>query len=104
MSIITGDDPSVRETYGEVLKTLETCRKFGSKRHLAVGLAPHITRIRLLWRKAHPAYADPQVFFLPVEGPWEYWLWETAMLCLYLVAPPGSRAQKFLLDLGRRKG
>jgi hypothetical protein len=104
VSIITGGNPGVRETLGEVSETLVICHRFDSKEHIAIGLTPHMARIRLLWHRVHPENQNPHITFLPVSGPWKYWLWETAMLCLYAVAPPGSKLQGLLLNIVGRKG
>ena len=103
VQILVGDDVTVRETSGEVGQTLAMCRSIASRRHLVIGLAPHIARIRLIWRKFN-FEQNPEIDFLPVYGPWKYWIWEAVMLCLHFIVPPGSRAQWILLNIVRRKG
>lgn len=102
--IITGKDPTIRETLGEARETISLCKAMGSTRHAAIMLAPHVARTRLLWHKVHPTMNDPEVFLVPVDGPFRYWLWEALMLCVHFIAPPGSKRQGFLLKNVGRKG
>lgn len=109
VTIIIGEDPNVRETAGEVAETLKRCREINSQTHLIVALAPHVARVRMIWRKClgnnlFSPQNSPRIYFLPVKGPWRYWVWEALMLCLHFLAPPGSRQQNLLLDIIGRKG
>lgn len=104
LQIITGMAPNIRETLGEARETNAACGRLGSKCHVAVALAPHIGRVRRAWRKANPLNMNPEVYFFPVKGPWEYWLWEALVLCGHLIFPAGSRRQALLLDLVGRRG
>jgi|GEM_PF-3341513 len=103
VTVSVGQDETARETLSEAREALRISKKRCCSTHLVVGLAPHLARIRIVWKLVNPAL-DTEVLFLPVPGAVRYWVWEACMLCLYIVAPPGSRAQGFLLDLVGRKG
>ncbi|MEK7641668.1 MAG: hypothetical protein AAB365_01585 [Patescibacteria group bacterium] len=108
VQVIVARNRSVRETFGEVKETQKEIWRLGSSKHAVIGLAPHIARICLLWRRATKAIPEPKradILFVPVsKGPLRYWFWEAAMLWMHFIAPPESRLQNWLLDLVGRKG
>lgn len=102
--IIPVYDPLVRETSGEVEQTLKICREQASGRHLVIGPEPQIARIRLLWKRARTGSANPKIIYLPVEGPWQYWIWETFMLLICLAGAPKYKLKRLLSGKIGRKG
>lgn len=104
VEFVLGDDPSIRETEGEIRKTLELVKRRGSRSHLVIISEPHLARARMLWLKIHPEMEGPCVHFCPVKIQARFWVWEAVMTYIQICIPPGSAVHNWLLDVTGRKG
>jgi hypothetical protein len=103
VQFLLGRDNSVRETGGEVREAYSIARQATSGVVLVVASEPHVARCRLIWKSVVPPEDFPHIYFWPVKIPAIYWLWELLMMSVHVGAPPGSRRQRFLLNVVGRK-
>lgn len=94
--IFTGEDPTARDTAGEVKEALRIIRKSGARFVMVVGSEPHLFRIQRLWDQA--CTKDLYLTFSGEYVPPQYYLWELAMLVAEALLPPGSRRRALALN------
>ncbi len=91
-----------RDTNSEVKAAIGAARACGARTILAVGLQPHMYRIRRIWKDA--SAEDLSVSFFGVRCPFVWYVWEVFMIIAEMVFPPDSRRRSFVFNTIGRHG